>query len=96
MAAAREAFASGDLGTAVARSEAARATWASAADVGVRRWLTIGGAVLLVSLVGLLVAFAVIRRRAEAAIFHPRPAQHIVVMPMAHRIDKRTSRGNES
>ncbi len=67
LAAARAAFAAGDLQSAVDRSESARVAWTSARDVGTRRALSSLGVVLLVALFG---AIAVSRvrggRRARA------------------------------
>jgi hypothetical protein len=67
MAAARAAFAAGDLSTAVDKAEAARAAWDSADDVGLRRALSIGGVALLVALLVTLTAAGVRRRRRERA-----------------------------
>lgn len=60
MTAARSAFATGHLDTAVREAEAARAIWTSARDVGTRRALSILGAALLL---GLVLVLALVRLR---------------------------------
>lgn len=67
MTAAREAFADGDLATAVERADAARAVWRSAGDVGGRRGLAILGASLLVMLAAVLAIGGWRSRRARRA-----------------------------
>jgi hypothetical protein len=61
MAAARVAFASGDLSGAVDRAEAARSTWLGAEDIGRTRALSIGAAGLA-ALILLMVLVATTRR----------------------------------
>lgn len=63
MAAARAAFAAGDLSTAVTRAELAQAAWGGANDAGIRRGLSLGAALLLVlAMATLLVRNARARR----------------------------------
>jgi hypothetical protein len=63
LASARAAFAAGDLSTAVERSEAARAAWLSADEVGLRRIAAMVGAALLLGLALAAIVVAWRRRR---------------------------------
>ncbi len=73
MAAARAAFADGDLVAAVDHADSARAVWTSAGDVGGRRALSILGAALLVGLAIFLVIGGWRSRRAGRRRQHAHP-----------------------
>lgn len=62
--AARTAFASGDLATAVARAAAARQSWATAEEIGARRAVGLGSATAAV-LLGLGLVGSALRRRRQ-------------------------------
>jgi hypothetical protein len=83
MAAARAAFATGDLSAAVTRADLAQAAWQGARDAGVRRGLSLGAALLLVlAMATLLVRNARARRQrwpaaARAGIGRTPPSRRI-------------------